>query len=98
MSILERCPSDQESNKGNKERLGPTLGVRLIESQIEGVKKGRNQLWVSVLQRCPSYRESNKASKERQGPTIGVRFSFDFFYDRDCSEHEVRGDEPHSLE
>ena len=53
---------------------------------------------MSVLQRCPSYRESNKASKERQGPTIGVRFSFDFFYDRDCSEHEVRGDAPHSLE
>ena len=31
-------------------------GVRLIESQIKGVKKGRDQLQVSVLQRCPSYR------------------------------------------
>jgi len=30
--------------------------VRLIESQIKGVKKGRDQLYVSVLQRCPSYR------------------------------------------
>ena len=30
--------------------------VRLIESQMEGVKKNRDQLWVSVLQRCPSYR------------------------------------------
>ena len=33
--------------------LGPALAVRLIESQIEGAKKGRDQLWVSVLQRCP---------------------------------------------
>ena len=50
-------------------------GVRLIESQIKGVKKGGDQLWVFVLQRCPSYRESNKGSKERQGPTLGVRFT-----------------------
>ena len=79
MSVLERCPSDRESNKGSKERQGPTLcvrfrevsvkrestvestpsktdtfgtgskcpssrDVRLIESQIKGVKKGRDQL------------------------------------------------------
>ena len=50
MSILQRCPSYRESNKGSKERQGPTLGVRfyrgvlLIESQIKGVKKGRDQL------------------------------------------------------
>ena len=33
MSVLERCPSYRESNKGNKQlqRQGPTLGVRLIE-------------------------------------------------------------------
>ena len=31
MSVLERCPSYRQSNKGNKERQGPTLGVRLIE-------------------------------------------------------------------
>ena len=37
MSVLERCPSYKESNKGNKQRQGPTLdrcpfyrGVRLI--------------------------------------------------------------------
>ena len=47
-------------------------GVRLIESQIKGVKKDRDQLWVSVQQRCPSYGESNQPSKERQGPTLGV--------------------------
>ena len=69
MSILQRCPSYRESNKGSKERQGSTLGVhftcvRLIESQIKGVKKGRDQLLVSVLQTCPSYRESNKESKE----------------------------------
>ena len=50
-------------------------GIRLTESQIKGVKKGRDQLWVFVLQRCPSYRESNKGSKERQGLTLGVRFT-----------------------
>ena len=49
--------------------------VRLIESQIEGVKKGRDQLWLSILQTCPSYKESNKGSQERQGPTLGVRFT-----------------------
>ena len=39
-------------------------GVHLIHSQIKGIKKGRDQLYVSILQRCPSYRESNKGSKE----------------------------------
>ena len=37
-----KCPSQRD--------------VRLIKSQIKGVKKGRDQLQVSVLQRCPSYR------------------------------------------
>ena len=27
MSVFERCPSYMESNKGSKERHGPTLGV-----------------------------------------------------------------------
>ena len=31
VSVLERCPSYRESNKGSKERQGPTLSVRLIE-------------------------------------------------------------------
>ena len=31
MSVLERCPSYRESNKGSKERQGPTLGVRFTE-------------------------------------------------------------------
>ena len=39
---------------------------------MKGVKRGREQLWVSALQRCASYRETNKGSKERQGPTLDV--------------------------
>ena len=35
MSVLERCPSYRESNKGSKERQGPTLGVRLIEVSVK---------------------------------------------------------------
>ena len=31
MSVLERCLSYKESNKGNKKRQGPTLGVRFTE-------------------------------------------------------------------
>ena len=55
MFFLQRCPSYRESNKGSKERQGSTLGVRfrgvrLIQSQIKGVKKGRDQLWVFVLE------------------------------------------------
>ena len=50
MSILKRCMFYRESNKGSKERQGPTLGVcftedvRLIESQIKAVKKNGDQL------------------------------------------------------
>ena len=49
--------------------------VCLIESQIEGVKKARDQLLLSILPRCLSDRESNKGSKERQGPNLGVHFT-----------------------
>ena len=79
MSILQRCLSYRESNKGSKEWQGPTLGVHftdvsILQSQIKGVKNSRDQLYVSILQRCLSYRESNKGSKERQGPTLCVLF------------------------
>ena len=72
---------DIQSTLSKKDTFGTGIkcpsqrGVRLIESQIKGAKKGRDQLQVSVLQRCPSYRESNKGSKERQGPTLSVRFT-----------------------
>ena len=35
MSILERCLSCRESNKGSKERQGPTVGVCLIEVLVK---------------------------------------------------------------
>ena len=31
MSVEQRCLSYRESNKGSKERKGPTLGIRLTE-------------------------------------------------------------------
>ena len=34
MSVLERCPSYRESNKGDKERQEPTLGVRYTEVSV----------------------------------------------------------------
>ena len=38
MSILERYPSYGESNKGSKERQGPTLGVLFTEVAINRVE------------------------------------------------------------
>ena len=35
MSILERCPSYRESNKGSKERQGPTLSVHFTEVSVK---------------------------------------------------------------
>ena len=35
MSVLERSPSYRESNKGSKEKQGPTLGVRFIEVSVK---------------------------------------------------------------
>ena len=49
--------------------------VRLIESQLIGVKKGRHQLQVYVLAGCPSCGDSDKRlNKERREPTLGVHF------------------------
>ena len=51
MSVLERCPSYRESNKGSKERQGPTLGVRFREVSVKrestitsGDKGGRRKM------------------------------------------------------
>ena len=46
MSVLESCPSYRESNKGSKERQGPTLGVRLKEVSI---KRESTALVLSIL-------------------------------------------------
>ena len=35
MSVLQRCPSYRESNKGSKERQGPTLGVRFTGVSVK---------------------------------------------------------------
>ena len=35
MSVLERCSSYKESNKGTKQRQGPTLGVRFTEVSVK---------------------------------------------------------------
>ena len=35
MSVLERCPAYRESNKGSKERQGPTLCVRFTEVSVK---------------------------------------------------------------
>ena len=51
MSVLERCPSYRESNKGSKKRQGPTLGVRFTK--------------VAVLYRCP-LRESRLYSHDAE--------------------------------
>ena len=50
MSILERCPTYRESNKGNKQRQGPTLGVRLIEVSVKRESTVFNELkdWTIV--------------------------------------------------
>ena len=48
----------------------PFLGFSLLQNQTEtlamqskiqlkGVKKGRDQLWLSILARCPSYRDDS---------------------------------------
>ena len=47
MSVLERCPSYKESNKGSKERQGLTLGVLFMEGVrlIEVSVKGESRLY-----------------------------------------------------
>lgn len=35
MSVLERCPSYRESNKGSEERQEPNLGVRFGEVSVQ---------------------------------------------------------------
>ena len=50
MSVLERCPSYRQSNKGSKERQGPTLSVSLEVS----VKRESTVLYVHQSGRCYS--------------------------------------------
>ena len=50
MFVIERCPSYRESNKGSKERQGPTLSVFLEVS----VKRESTVLYVHQSGRCYS--------------------------------------------
>ena len=45
MSVLEKCPSYRESNKGSKERQGPTLGVLFTEVSV---KRESTVFWLFV--------------------------------------------------
>ena len=49
-AVLERCLSFRESNKGSKEKKGPTLGVRFIEvsSYTEVSVKKESTLLISL--------------------------------------------------
>ena len=59
MSVLERCPSYRESNKGSKERQGPTLGVRFTEVSV----KRESTVPFFFLMRDPPLNTSNNRSK-----------------------------------
>ena len=69
MSVLERCPSYRESNKGSKERQGPTLSVCFTEVSVI-------YFIVTVLPACVERvssrvrRESRKRTQKR-----GILFS-----------------------
>ena len=51
MAVLERCPSYRESNKGSKEKQGPTLGARYLEVSV---KRESTVLYVHRSGRCYS--------------------------------------------
>ena len=48
--------------------------VRLIESQIKGLKNARGRLCMSILVRCPSHREVKKMTSEWQALMVAVCF------------------------
>ena len=79
MSVLERCPSCRESNKGSKERQGPTLGVRLIEVSV------KRESTVFSVDGClvhHSFIHSHKHSKKLP------RIACEVFYSAMVSSHE----------
>ena len=58
MSVLERCLSYKESNKGNKQRQGITLGVRFTEVSVKRestVHCTNNRPFVEVLEKSLFY-------------------------------------------
>ena len=77
MSVLERCLSCRESNKGSKEREGPTVGVCLIEVLV---KSESTVAWVlrltqsvsSVIQILGSLSNDDGDVKENGKKAIGL--------------------------
>ena len=56
LAVLGRCPSFRESNKGSKEKKGPTLGVRFIEvspyTEVSVKKESTLLISLSCLKYC----------------------------------------------
>ena len=59
MSVLQRCPSYRESNKGSKERQGPTLDVRFTEVSVKRVHFISLALCASQIKVILGYKGSN---------------------------------------
>ena len=79
MSVLERCPSYRESNKGSKERQGPTLGVRFREVSIkrESTVKPEIRLYFRFSLSTSSRQARQLRKRERMrtakiGPDLGL--------------------------
>ena len=55
-AVLGRCPSFRESNKGSKEKKGPTLGVHFIEdspyTEVSVKKESTLLISLSCLKYC----------------------------------------------
>ena len=71
-AFIERCPSYKESNKGNKQRQGPTLGVRLIEVSIKRestVQRNTGLLFENMYFYC-TYSDWHVLKKKNENITI----------------------------
>ena len=57
MSVVERSPSYKESNKGSKQRQGPTLGVHFSSVHLIEVKRELTDCTVNSLLTDTSVRQ-----------------------------------------
>ena len=92
MSVLQRCPSYRESNKGSKERQGPTLGVRFTEVSVKRVStvldtcgsvsvKGDKFISLRVGLRAQNNNRSKDNVRSRL-PLVRTRYRFARHFDR----------------
>lgn len=62
-AVLGRCPALRESNKGSKEKKGPTLGVRFIEvssyTEMSVKKESTLLIFLSCLKYCINTAQHN---------------------------------------